>query len=1522
MPSHAVVAAAAALLGPVALAAAQPCFGKVVVDASGVTSSGAQDVAIADLNGDGAPDLVVAGGLSGRVVIYLGAAAESGFEEASPALALADARAVFAADMDGDTDLDIVAAGAGNDRIVWFENSGPPTYAFVATPHDIAAPGDVDAPGDVFVADLDGDGHPDVLSASSNDDRIAWFENPGGGATPFTKRDIDDQADRADTVFAADLDGDGDLDVLAASGGSGVVAWFQNDGAMMAPAFAPQPPITTMATGDPIAIAAHVDGDAHLDILVGRPAGGKLSWFRNDGGATPGFTVETTISTDVAPNGLFAIDLDLDGDTDVLSASMGSDTIAAHTNVGASGSVWSTTVLDDGAASATSVAAADLDGDGDVDVAATSSFDNTIAWHARSEAVNVDTGARFDRLGDAVADAAAGELIAADPGVFGDLCQPELDLAGKAIEILSLGSFVRPAGAPTTLADGAAIAAQPGASAAFQGPVSLPDASAATLGGDRVTLAGPVSVGAGATLTLGADAALAGRAGFAAAFPGTTLTPDSSAAFDAIVADIDGDNDLDIITASTGSGEIGGYLNDGSAGPSFTRFVVTDVPGGSDPYPAAGAESVDAADLDGDGDLDLVSAARIADAFAWHENVGALGFANHVLPGSAMGAMEVRVARIGSDPYPDILAAAFDDDTIAWFEHDGQPSSPTFTRRDIVIDAGGASSAFPADVNGDGLDDVITTAFFAGDVIAHLVADGAEIAFIPVVVDDGCSGVWAADAADLDRDGDTDLVAACGSAIRWYENDGNDPPAFTIHEIPSLETGLSDVHVVDIDLDGDLDILTAAEINDTIALYASDGSADPVFSRTVIDDAAGSAECAVAGDLDGDGDPDVVAAVRGESVFRWYENRIERRLEIDAAGAGIGSLGSLELINRRVGLGPTSTLGAASTISIDASSGLGGLGAAVALTIESGGAIVPDPAGVLTLDGDYSQSIDGGSGSAVAGTLVIDLGAGPDTAGVAVTGAATLAGALLVETDQALGPQAFDPPPVLLTAASLGGSKFDVALLPSVGPGDFLSVQYNDGARAGASVSLVVNPLTGDITLNPSEIADPGRTGVPTGATLADLDLDGDPDLLIALPDAANPTTAPGSVVVLYNDDDGNPTNGWEGFGAVTPTLQVTSGVGVDPSAVAVGLLDGDAQPDIAVANRGDDTVSLLLVTDPNSGSFSTVVGIAPVPVGDEPADVIISDLDQDGRNDIATANSGDHTITFAPNEGPGTGSQWERVDPVPIALPEDDECPLSIRPGDTDAMLTSRFVATANAGNSSIGLVQINPDRTLVVLANVPTDAEPRELVVADLDGDGRDDVATVNRAGNSVSIALNESAGSLAIGPSSDLPIDAATVLPSSITAGDYDTDGDTDLAVLADGVAKVLRNDLTPQQLAFTPIADQPAGIAPLLVRSDDLNVDGQPDLVTVAESAGGGGARSGGRATDQSINTLLASAPTPACAGDVNGDGATDVFDFSDLAAAFGSTPADANWDPDADLNGDGEVDVFDFSELAADFGCGF
>ena len=60
-----------------------------------------------------------------------------------------------------------------------------------------------------FSADLDGDGDLDVISASGTDDKISWHENNGGPSPSFTERVISTLANGASSVYAADVDGDG-----------------------------------------------------------------------------------------------------------------------------------------------------------------------------------------------------------------------------------------------------------------------------------------------------------------------------------------------------------------------------------------------------------------------------------------------------------------------------------------------------------------------------------------------------------------------------------------------------------------------------------------------------------------------------------------------------------------------------------------------------------------------------------------------------------------------------------------------------------------------------------------------------------------------------------------------------------------------------------------------------------------------------------------------------------------------------------------------------------------------------------------------------------------------------------------------------------------------------------------------------------------------------------------------------------------------------------------------------------------
>ena len=127
--------------------------------------------------------------------------------------------------MDGDGDLDIVSASQNDDTIAWYENDGAANPSWTAA--DIATSAGVAQ--SVFVADMDGDGDLDIVSASYNDDTIAWYENDGAANPSWTAADIATSADGARSVYVADMDGDGDLDIVSASYVDDTVAWYETD---------------------------------------------------------------------------------------------------------------------------------------------------------------------------------------------------------------------------------------------------------------------------------------------------------------------------------------------------------------------------------------------------------------------------------------------------------------------------------------------------------------------------------------------------------------------------------------------------------------------------------------------------------------------------------------------------------------------------------------------------------------------------------------------------------------------------------------------------------------------------------------------------------------------------------------------------------------------------------------------------------------------------------------------------------------------------------------------------------------------------------------------------------------------------------------------------------------------------------------------------------------------------------------------------------------------------------------------
>jgi len=222
---------------------------------------------------------------------------------------------VFPADLDGDGDMDILAAYYYANKIAWLENrDGLGTFS---SEHGITT--EAEGARCVYAADLDGDGDLDVLSASEYDDKVAWYENVDGSGTFGPQRLINTTGDWIGTVFPADLDGDGDMDVISASRHDGNITWYKNTDSEGL--FGPAQKITTEVYSVRSICTADLDNDGDVDLLSASEYDKKIAWYENYNTRIP-FGPQQVISLFAdGAQCVGAADLDGDGDMDVLTAS-------------------------------------------------------------------------------------------------------------------------------------------------------------------------------------------------------------------------------------------------------------------------------------------------------------------------------------------------------------------------------------------------------------------------------------------------------------------------------------------------------------------------------------------------------------------------------------------------------------------------------------------------------------------------------------------------------------------------------------------------------------------------------------------------------------------------------------------------------------------------------------------------------------------------------------------------------------------------------------------------------------------------------------------------------------------------------------------------------------------------------------------------------------------------------------------------------------------------------------------------
>jgi hypothetical protein len=365
-----------------------------------------RDVVLADFDRDGHLDLAaVTGGGSGGNQVTLwrnpGTSPFGGAWSTSNTLASGlsgDLLAVAVGDLDNDGWLDLVVADASGALQLW-RNPLTQGASFTTSWSGLNVSGSGNAINDLALADLDGDGALDLVTVSGGaTDRVQVWRNDG---TPFTSGwtsvnlGTGSLAGDGLSLTTGDWDRDGDTDIASGDSAGNVVVW-QNPGAsVFSGTWGSGNDIGDAAGAVNALIAADLDDDGDLDLVSGAEATSHSmqSWQNpwqgpGDNGPFDGaWSVTILDSSDASVNVLAAADFDNDYDVDIMYGqdnASGADElqIVQNTLVGRRVTPFAgvETALDERTEQMQAVLTVDLDGDGDLDVVSAGRDNAIVAW--------------------------------------------------------------------------------------------------------------------------------------------------------------------------------------------------------------------------------------------------------------------------------------------------------------------------------------------------------------------------------------------------------------------------------------------------------------------------------------------------------------------------------------------------------------------------------------------------------------------------------------------------------------------------------------------------------------------------------------------------------------------------------------------------------------------------------------------------------------------------------------------------------------------------------------------------------------------------------------------------------------------------------------------------------------------------------------------------------------------------------------------------------------------------------------
>ena len=775
--------------------------------------------------------------------------------------------------------------------------------------------------------------------------------------------------------------------------------------------------------------------------------------------------------------------------------------------------------------------------------------------------------------------------------------------------------------------------------------------------------------------------------------------------------------------------------------------------------------------------------------------------------------------------------------------------SASLTNLQVSIPTGATFAPITVAVNG-------LMAYAPQPFLPTFIGSGANNSLSPRLDLPAPDGSGLVNFADMDGDGKSDLVVCCGNGvILIYRNISTGGTVTTGSFAPRVDltvpTGLDTLTIADVDGDGKLDtVLLNRDLNQVMVLQnlsapgilTTNSFAAPVFFSTGSDPRGLSVR-----DLDGDGKPELIVGNWGDNTVSVFHN---------TGAPGITTNSFSPAVNFAVGTSPqglavadldgdgqpdiaTANNNYVTDNSVSILRNTGSLG-------NISFATHVDLAGLATSYGIVIGDLDG-DGKLDIAVSSFDYGQAVSVYRNTSTPGSITTGSFAPHVDFAAGGWGN-----ALTIGDLDGDgKPDLAVVTQLP--DHLSI-FKNISTPGSFTSSSLAPRV-----------DYSAGWNPNGVAIGDLDGDGRPDIAFAVSYAATlsiyqnqtPLNLPPPPLNLPAIASFGPASGSAGtsvtisganfsasatsnivyFGAVRAIVSSASTTNLTVSVAA-----GATFAPITVTTRGLTTYSPqpFLPTFVGTGEPISTASFGPrqdLASGNGPNQVVIADLDNDGKPDLIVANDYNNTISLYRNiSADHTLTAASFAPPVDLATPTGSYSPYGIVAADVDGDGKLDIVAS-NFGDNNVSVYRNScspgdiSSNAFAMRVDFPTGAQPQGVAVGDIDGDGRTDLLVANTGTGTISILRNTSVvGSLTAGsfaPKIDITTGSGC---DSVTVGDLDGDSLPDVVTADAGsdTVSLLRNFSSPGTIAFDAKADLATPGYPIHVKLVDLDGDGKLDL----------------------------------------------------------------------------------------------